>query len=179
MLRGRSGHGHRTSQIGFRLPQPGFRKDKSLMFSKSWAPGSRIRNLTPPSLVSSRCCRVTSGSSAAGSFTLRNPSPIPVRRNLLAWDCKVTPVYCACQEGNTIGCIPSNDGLDAGWRAGFPHVVPSCESRVPSCTHEQVISHEGSHSEFVHIRPSLEDETRTGWGDLRFGRAVFSRGMLP
>jgi hypothetical protein len=30
------------------------------------------------------------------------------------WDCKVTPPYCTCQERNTIGCISSNDGLDAG-----------------------------------------------------------------
>ena len=39
---------------------------------------------------------------------------------MLAWDCKVTPAYSACQEGNTIGCIPSNDGLDAGLGPGFP-----------------------------------------------------------
>ena len=39
----------------------------------------------------------------------------------VAWDCKVTPASCACQEGNTIGCIPSNDGAGAGFRAGFPH----------------------------------------------------------
>jgi hypothetical protein len=32
----------------------------------------------------------------------------------MLWDCKVTPAYCACQEGNTIGCISSNDGLGAG-----------------------------------------------------------------
>jgi hypothetical protein len=30
------------------------------------------------------------------------------------WDCKVTPAYCACQEGNTTGCISSNDGLGTG-----------------------------------------------------------------
>jgi len=30
------------------------------------------------------------------------------------WECKVTPAYCACQEGNTIGCILNNDGLGAG-----------------------------------------------------------------
>jgi len=30
------------------------------------------------------------------------------------WDCKVTPAYGACQEGNTIGCILNNDGLGAG-----------------------------------------------------------------
>ena len=47
--------------------------------------------------------------------------PIPVRRNFCAWDCKVTPADCACQEGNTTGCIPSNDGLGAGLGSGFPH----------------------------------------------------------
>ena len=47
--------------------------------------------------------------------------PIPVRRNFGAWDCKVTPAGCACQGGNTTGCIPSNDGLGAGLRPGFPH----------------------------------------------------------
>ena len=36
-----------------------------------------------------------------------------------AWDCKVTPAGCACQERNPTGCIPSNDGLDAGFEAGF------------------------------------------------------------
>jgi hypothetical protein len=30
------------------------------------------------------------------------------------WDCKVTPAYCACQEGNTMGCILNNDRLGAG-----------------------------------------------------------------
>ncbi len=36
-------------------------------------------------------------------------------------DCKVTPVDCACQEGNTICCISSNDGLDADLWTFFPH----------------------------------------------------------
>jgi hypothetical protein len=56
----------------------------------------------------------------AGSSLL--PSrPIPVGRNFMPWDCKLTPADCACQEGNTTGCIPSNDGLDAGLRSRFPH----------------------------------------------------------
>jgi hypothetical protein len=38
------------------------------------------------------------------------------------WDCKVTPAYCACQEGNTMGCISSNDGLGAGVLDFFPQV---------------------------------------------------------
>jgi hypothetical protein len=44
-----------------------------------------------------------------------------VRRNFVAWDCKVTPADCACQEGNTTGCIPNNDGLGAGLEPVFPH----------------------------------------------------------
>jgi len=44
---------------------------------------------------------------------------VPARQISKLWDCKVTPAYCACQEGNTIGCISSNDGLDAGMRDWF------------------------------------------------------------
>ena len=58
-----------------------------------------------------------------GLSHLPTPSPFPWRRNLCAWDCKVTPVYCTCQEGNTIGCIPSNDGLDARFGVVFPHDI--------------------------------------------------------
>src|SRR5215469_1320527 len=49
--------------------------------------------------------------------------PIPVSRNSCPWDCKNTPVYCTCQEGNTIGCITSNDSLGAAFRAHFPHEI--------------------------------------------------------
>ena len=45
--------------------------------------------------------------------------PVPARRISKLWDCKVTPAYCTCQEGNTTGCISSNDGLDAGVRVRF------------------------------------------------------------
>src|SRR4051794_21734353 len=58
---------------------------------------------------------------AAGFPSLFEFRAIPVERNFCAWDCKVTPAGCACQEGNTTGCIPSNDGLDAGSGSGFPH----------------------------------------------------------
>jgi len=66
---------------------------------------------------------------AAGfpSFELH---PIPGGGILSAWDCKVTPAGCACQEGNTIGCIPSNDGLDAGLRPGFPQESSVLEFQV-------------------------------------------------
>ena len=54
-----------------------------------------------------------------------------------SWDCNVTPPYCSCQEGNTIGCISSNDGLDAGVREFFPQKEIHClftniEERVRS-----------------------------------------------
>ena len=39
----------------------------------------------------------------------------------MPWDCKLTPADCTCQEGNTTGCIPSNDGLGAWLRTDFPH----------------------------------------------------------
>ena len=55
------------------------------------------------------------------SYCFGKSRPIPVSRNFGAWDCKVTPVGCACQERNTTGCIPSNDGLDAGLSTDFPH----------------------------------------------------------
>lgn len=42
-------------------------------------------------------------------------SLVPAKKvSKMLWDCKVTPPYCTCQEGNTIGCISSNDGADAG-----------------------------------------------------------------
>ncbi len=66
--------------------------------------------------------------------------PIPVRRNFSAWDCKVTPARCACQEGNTIGCIPSNDGLDAGLAPGFPHRGRPGSDRVGLRVTEAVIA---------------------------------------
>ena len=30
------------------------------------------------------------------------------------WECKLTPAYGTCQEGNTTGCILNNDGAYAG-----------------------------------------------------------------
>lgn len=82
------------------------------------APGSQSEALAPVL----RRPQVTSGlgSTAGFAFTLEF-RPIPVGWNSCAWDCKVTPVHCACQEGNTIGCIPSNDGLDARLGPCFPH----------------------------------------------------------
>jgi hypothetical protein len=119
---GGSGNGHRASfrnpSTSFRLPAFGFR------FLVS-APGLRIRK--PGRLYLSDLRRAPShlwlGAFwvALLAFTTLLFRPIPVRRNLCAWDCKVTPASCTCQEGNTIGCIPNNDGLDAGSGPCFPH----------------------------------------------------------
>src|SRR5579864_268087 len=123
---GGSGNGHRASfrnpAASFRLPAFGFR------FLVS-APGLRIRKPGRLDACTFLACggrQVTSGWApyrlgCITAFTTLLFRPIPVRRNLCAWDCKVTPASCACQEGNTIGCIPSNDGLDAGSVPRFPH----------------------------------------------------------
>jgi hypothetical protein len=55
---------------------------------------------------------------------------IPVRRKIRAWDCKVTPASCACQEGNTTGCIPNNGGLGAGVRDGFSTPRKTCWFKI-------------------------------------------------
>ena len=87
-----------------------------------------------------------------GLTHLRIPSPFPWRRNSCAWDCKVTPVYCTCQEGNTIGCIPSNDGLDARLGLIFPHALKIhgvatfwvCRiSAIETCARTSAASHYG------------------------------------
>jgi hypothetical protein len=71
--------------------------------------------------------RVTSGSNQPRyHYCLRKLRPHSREAgNLLLWDCKVTPAGCACQEGNTICCISSNDGLDAGLGVRFPHRLPT------------------------------------------------------
>src|SRR4029077_18700343 len=50
-------------------------------------------------------------------------SPHSREAKFSAWDCKVTPADCACQEGNTICCISNNDGLGAGLGTRFPHAL--------------------------------------------------------
>jgi hypothetical protein len=44
---------------------------------------------------------------------IRRMSPRSREANSNLWDCKVTPAYCTCQEGNTTCCISSNDGRGA------------------------------------------------------------------
>src|SRR3954452_12718945 len=67
--------------------------------------------------------QVTSGWAPLRSIGLhsREFCPIPVRQNLCPWECKVTPAYGTCQEGNTICCISSNDAADARRGIRFPH----------------------------------------------------------
>ena len=119
------GRGAATASLYFRLPEFGVRKDQKAgcQGSKLRAPDLRIEKPGRPAY----CCglgQVTSGLTRTAALLLTalfQFRPIPVGRNFSAWDCKVTPARCACQEGNTIGCIPSNDGLDAALVPGFPH----------------------------------------------------------
>jgi hypothetical protein len=108
----------RHPATGFRLPAFGHRFEVS-------APGLRIRK---PGRLCLFWLAEGAKSPLAGraeppglhyAFTALLFRPIPVGWNLCAWDCKVTPASCACQEGNTIGCIPSNDGLGARSEATF------------------------------------------------------------
>ena len=61
--------------------------------------------------------RVTSGRALHRYFVFA--LLVPARRKFVAWDCKVTPADCACQERNTTGCISNNDGADTGMGARF------------------------------------------------------------
>jgi hypothetical protein len=64
-----------------------------------------------------------------------------VRRNFRAWDCKVTPADSSCQEINTTGCIPSNDGLDAGFEPRFPHCGKHKTGVICRIGHFGIVSH--------------------------------------
>jgi hypothetical protein len=96
------------------------------MIMKGLGAGLRIRSLalTPRfslRLPSHLWLRQAAGLPSLFEFPLHSRGV-----KFIAWDCKVTPAGCACQERNTIGCIPSNDGLDAGLRTGFPQRTISC-----------------------------------------------------
>jgi len=113
--------------LGFRLPVVGLPENLKAAGRRTYGSSSPNAHLLPAERrqVTSPWRRPLSGSRTAvvllplflcshfGSY-FRQFRPIPVRRNFQPWDCKVTPVPCACQEGNTICCISSNDGLDAG-----------------------------------------------------------------
>ena len=64
-----------------------------------------------------------------------------MRRNFRAWDCKVTPADSSCQERNTTGCIPSNDGLGAGFELRFPHCGKRTTGVIYRMRHFGVASH--------------------------------------
>ena len=64
-----------------------------------------------------------------------------MRRNFRAWDCKVTPADSSCQEINTTGCIPSNDGLDAGFEPRFPHCGKHKTGVICRIGHFGIVSH--------------------------------------
>src|SRR5579864_6412337 len=92
--------GHQFSASGVRLPVFGFGAGLTDQEAR-----------TPVPFLACGGRQVTSGWApyrlgCTTAFTTLLFRPIPVRRNLCAWDCKVTPASCACQEGNTIGCIP-------------------------------------------------------------------------
>ena len=117
---GGSGNGHRTeSASGVRLPdQP--ETYFTLKVSGAGPTDLKSRRLSlflPAEGAESPLAGHRTASLHCCSSKLR---PIPVRRSFPAWDCKVTPADCACQEGNTIGCISNNDGLDAGLGPRFP-----------------------------------------------------------
>jgi hypothetical protein len=130
--------------LGFRLPLLGFRKphDPASDFRLAGKPegywSAGLADISPSgspkpgiSLVSAARRQVTSACPARSVMLIcslvslllfsrfREFRPIPVRRNFLLWDCKVTPADCVCQERNAICCIPNNDGLDAGLRLKF------------------------------------------------------------
>jgi hypothetical protein len=111
--------------IGFRLPE--FRRPGPEGFT---SPGLRFRAPGLPTWKSRRLSLFCGGRQVTSGLApyrivfllpLLRSRPIPVGRNFMPWDCKLTPVDCTCQEGNTTGCIPSNDGLGAGLGPGFPH----------------------------------------------------------
>jgi hypothetical protein len=114
----------RPPHFGFRLPPPGYR-ETFWPFPQQFrlrAPGLRIRRAWRPIIGSGGAkSPLAWGRTAALRTTVYVVSPHSREAKFPAWDCKVTPVHCTCQEGNTICCIPSNDGLGAGLRPGFPH----------------------------------------------------------
>ena len=120
---GGSGNGHRTQN---RLPASGDRLPDLLEAASFKVSGAGLTDLEAqapePFLLAEGAESPLAGHRTASSISTDCEFRlIPVRRNFRAWICKVTPADCACQAGNTTGCIPSNDGLDAGLGPGFPH----------------------------------------------------------
>jgi len=115
--------------LGFGLPAVGPPENLKAAGRRAYGSTSPSAHLLPAGRrqVTSPWRRPLSGSRTAVVLTSAAPRlllpPIPPHSReakFPPWDCKVTPVPCACQEGNTICCISSNDGLDAGWKSSFP-----------------------------------------------------------
>jgi hypothetical protein len=99
---------------GFNIWAPGLRSPEEIRKPSAWFVfyGGSSHLWLDPTALNHNCLRkLRPHSREAG--------------NLLLWDCKVTPAGCACQEGNTICCISSNDGLDSGLGMCFPHWFPT------------------------------------------------------
>jgi hypothetical protein len=104
----------------FRLPAFGCR---GFSFVSGFSLGRRAygsRSLAPEGLNRLFCGDAGSPLALAGRVVVSRLRSIPVERNSVLWECNVTPVHGSCQEGNTICCVSSNDGLDAGLRSFFP-----------------------------------------------------------
>jgi hypothetical protein len=111
----------RTNQLSFGLRRSGCRagrlRSNELRFR---APGFTDPQARTPDPFAEESAESPLAGADRGFFFALSAS-FPWGRNFTAWECKVTPVHWACQEGNTIGCICNNDGLDAGCVTGFPH----------------------------------------------------------
>jgi hypothetical protein len=105
-------NGHRTFKTGFRTSASGLRlfvfTSSAIYFIflclREWHRSPLAWR--PPASTASLFCPLN-------LFRFRGTGEKP------PWDCKVTPAYCACQEGNTIGCIFNNDRLDSGLADSF------------------------------------------------------------
>jgi len=125
---GGSGHGHRTS-----LPASGTSgRLKIRPCGRPWRRAYGSGSLTPmPTFRTVVPSHLWLGTGPPGLHSSIPPHSRGVK--IRAWDCKLTPADCACQERNTTGCIPSNDGLDAGLGTGFPQKsFASCQPPVAS-----------------------------------------------
>ena len=164
---GGSGNGHRTSLLRLRAVGSRSLKTASVRFGRR-ANGSGAGRLCP---LFPAGCRVTSGW-ASGRICVHSQEfrPVPAGRNSLLWDCKVTPADCACQGRNTIGCIPSNDGLGARFELRFPHGTDMV-STWRTCK----LSKFSSKSLQLTFPASHQAEARRGWPNRLWRLAAGAR----
>src|SRR5208282_4159834 len=108
--------------MDFPKPAPGYRlqacETSLLSYIYRWNPATSGRAPTRRSFLTA-------------PFVLRLPRSREAGFKGL-WECKVTPAYSACQEGNTTGCILNNDGLGTGLRDLFGICFPQVEFIVRS-----------------------------------------------